>query len=116
MDAVTLWHNPRCSKSRETLKLLEEQRIEVTVVEYLHTPPSAAELDRVLKLLGIEPDALMRKQEAEYKNAGLDQVGLSRAEKIKRMVKNPKVIERPVVITGQDARIGRPPQQILDLF
>ena len=66
MDAVTLWHNPRCSKSRETLKLLQEQGIEATVVEYLNTPPSAAELDRVLKLLGIEPEALMRKQEAEY--------------------------------------------------
>ncbi len=116
MDSVTLWHNPRCSKSRETLKLLQEQGIEPELVHYLETPPSAAELDRVLHQLGIEPDALMRKQEAEYQEAGLNEPGLTRAEKIARMIAYPKVIERPIVITANGARIGRPPQHALELF
>jgi len=112
---TTIYHNPRCSKSRQTLALLQEKGESPDIVEYLNTPPSEAELDRILTMLGIEPEALMRKGEDEYKEhfKGRD---LSRAEAIKLMVKYPKVIERPIVINGDKAAIGRPPESVLDIL
>ena len=114
--SVKIYHNPRCSKSRQTLELIEGQRIEPEIIQYLETPPTAAELDQILNQLGIEPQALMRKKEAEYREAGLDQTGLSREEQIEKMVAYPKVIERPIVVNGERAAVGRPPEQVLDIL
>lgn len=116
MASVTIYHNPRCSKSRRTLELLRERGVEPEVVEYLQTPPSAAELERLLGLLGMQPRELMRQKEAAYLEAGLDDPGLSRAEQIARMVKHPIVIERPIVVVGERAVLGRPPEAVLDLL
>ncbi len=113
---ATLYHNPRCSKSRQTLDLLRAQDLEPTIVEYLKTPPSAAELGRILDLLGIEPRQLMRTKEAEYKELKLDDTALSRQELIQTMVDHPKLIERPILITGDSAAIGRPPEQVLEIL
>src|SRR5262245_42971698 len=107
---VTIYHNPKCTKSRETLALLEQRGIEPKVVEYLKTPPSAAELDAILERLGIEPRALLRTKEAAYVEAGLDDPKLTRKQLIAAMVANPIVIERPIVVAGQRAAIGRPPE------
>lgn len=116
MSNFTIYHNPRCSKSRQTLELLQSKGVEPKVVEYLKTPPSEKELDKVLKLLGFEPQQLMRKKEAEYKEAGLDDTSLPRKEQIKRMVQYPKVIERPVVFSDTKAAVGRPPESVLDIL
>ena len=114
--SIKIYHNPRCSKSRQTLQLLNDNAIEPEVVEYLKTPPSAAELARVLKMLGMRPRDLMRRKEAEYKASGADNPELSDAELIDLMVANPKLIERPIVIKGKKAAIGRPPEQVLDIL
>lgn len=111
-----IYHNPRCSKSRQTLQLLTEHGVEPEVVEYLKTPPSAAELFEILGLLGIGPRQLMRTQEPEYKAAGLDNPDLGDGQLIELMVANPKVIERPIVIKDGKAAIGRPPEQVLDIL
>lgn len=112
---TTIYHNPRCSKSRQTLALLQEKGVEPEVVEYLNTPPNEAELDRILTMLGIEPEALMRRGEDEYKEhfKGRD---LSRGEAIRLMVKYPKVIERPIVVKDGKAAIGRPPESVLEIL
>jgi len=111
-----IYHNPRCSKSRQTLQLLNDQGVQPEVVEYLNAPPSAAELTEMLKLLGIGPRQLMRKKEAEYKAAGLDNPALSDEELIALMAANPKVIERPIVVKDGKAVIGRPPELVLDIL
>ena len=113
---VTILHNPRCSKSRETLALLQSRGIAPEVIEYLKTPPSEAELDGILKKLGKEPREAMRKQEAPYKDLGLDNPALSRGELIKAMVENPVLIERPIVMANGQARIGRPPEAVLEIL
>jgi arsenate reductase len=113
---VTIYHNPKCSKSRETLVLLESKRISPRVVEYLKTPPTAGELDRILKLLDLEPRALMRRNEAEYRDLGLDDQRLTRAQLIKAMVDNPRLIERPIVLANGKAAIGRPPANVLKIL
>ncbi len=114
--STRIYHNPRCSKSRQTLQLLGEKGIEPEVVEYLKTPPSAEELREILRLLGIGPRQLMRSGEAEYKEAGLDDPGLSDAQLIAAMVAHPRLIERPVVIRDGKAVIGRPPENVLDIL
>jgi len=114
--SIRIYHNPRCSKSRQTLQLLSDNAIEAEVVEYLKTPPSASELAGVLKMLGMRPRDLMRRKEAEYKASGADNPELSDAELIDLMVANPKLIERPIVIKGNKAAIGRPPEQVLDIL
>src|SRR5688500_4310729 len=114
--SLTIYHNPKCSKSRQTLALLEERGIAPRVIEYLKTPPSAAELDAVLNKLGIEPRALLRTQEAAYEQAGLGDAKLTREQLIARMVANPSVIERPIVVTERGAAIGRPPENVLALL
>jgi len=112
---ITIYHNPRCSKSRQTLALLQERGIEPEIVEYLTSPPSEAELEGILTMLGKEPAELMRKGEDEYKQhfKGRD---LSRAEAITLMVQYPKVIERPIVVNGDKAAVGRPPESVLDIL
>jgi len=114
--SIIIYHNPRCSKSRQTLALLQEQGIEPAIIEYLNTPPSEAELDQILTMLGRQPDELMRKGEAVYTELGLKDANLGRAELIKAMVENPILIERPIVINGDRAALGRPPESVLDIL
>lgn len=110
---LSIWHNPRCSKSRETLALLEARGLAPTIVDYQKTPPSAADIERVLGMLGMEPRDLMRKGEPEY--AALP-ASLSRDALIASMVATPKLIERPVVIHDGKAAIGRPPEAVLAIL
>ena len=113
---VTIYHNPRCSKSRQTLALLEERGIAPEVVRYLETPPDSDALGKILDMLGMEPRDLMRKKEEPYSALGLDNEALSRAELIDAMIENPVLIERPIVVNGNKAAIGRPPEQVLDIL
>ena len=113
---VEIYHNPRCSKSRQTLQLLQDQGVEPEVVEYLKTPPDKATLKRILKMLGLEPRALMRTKEAEYKEQGLDDPALTREQLIDAMIATPKLIERPIVIKDGKAAIGRPPEKVLEIL
>jgi len=115
MDVV-IWHNPRCSKSRQTLALLEARGITPEIVRYLDTPPEAAEIASVLDMLGMEPRDLMRRRESAYSEAGLDDPGLSADALIAAMVETPVLIERPVVILGDRAAIGRPPEAVLEIL
>ena len=114
--SVKIYHNPRCSKSRQTLQLLQAQGITPEVIEYLKTPPSAEELDAILQKLGMEPRALMRKKESAYKDAGLDNQALDRQALINGMVSNPTLIERPIVVANNKAAIGRPPEAVLAIL
>lgn len=113
--AFEIWHNPRCSKSRQTLALLEERGIHPQVVEYLKRPPSARRLDQVLKMLGREPRELMRTKEKVYAELGLAGVRARKAL-IAAMVAHPALIERPVVIVADRAAVGRPPEAVLELI
>lgn len=113
---TTIFHNPRCSKSRQTLQLLGEQHIEPEIIEYLKTPPSREQLNAILQMLGLEPRQLMRTKEPEYKELGLDDDRLSREQLIDAMVATPKLIERPIVIHNGKAVIGRPPEKVLDIL
>lgn len=112
---TVIWHNPRCSKSRQTLALLEDRGIEASVVKYLEEPPTRGEIEEVLELLGVEPRELMRRNEAEYKELGLRDVE-DRDALIDAMVEHPRLIERPVVIRGNRAALGRPPENVLELL
>ncbi len=114
--AVTIYHNPRCGKSRAALKLLEGRGLKPVVVEYLKTPPSAAELKRILKMLGLTARQLLRSKEKEYKAAGLDEPALPEDKIIAAMVKHPILIERPIVIAGDKAALGRPPEAVLRIL
>ena len=114
--SVTIYHNPRCSKSRETLTLLRDQGVEPEIVEYLKDPPNAQLLSDLLTQLGLEPRALMRRKEAEYAQLGLDDPSLSREALIEAMVAHPKLIERPIVVKGGKAALGRPPQAVLEIL
>ncbi|WP_417532795.1 arsenate reductase (glutaredoxin) [Marinobacterium stanieri] len=114
--SITIYHNPRCSKSRETLKLLQEKGIEPNVREYLKDVPNAEELQAVLKALGISARELLRTKEAEYKEAGLNDTSLDDDAIIDAMTRFPKLIERPIVINGDQARIGRPPESVLEIL
>lgn len=113
---ATLYHNPRCSKSRQTLQLLQEQGLEPEVVEYLKTPPDATTLEHILDMLGMQPRELMRNKEDEYTELGLDDPSLSREQLIQAMVEHPKLIERPILVKDGKAAIGRPPEQVLELL
>jgi arsenate reductase len=114
--SVEIYHNPRCSKSRQTLELLQAQGVEPEVVEYLKTPPDKATLQRILDMLGLEPRQLMRTKEEEYKAQGLDDPKLTREQLIDAMIATPKLIERPIVIKDGKAAIGRPPEKILEIL
>ena len=113
---LKIYHNPRCSKSRQALEMIRERDLAPEVVEYLKTPPTAAELDRILQLLGLEPRDLMRRKEMEYKANNLDDPKLTRTELIAAMVANPKLIERPIVVTDDRAALCRPPERVLDIL
>ncbi len=113
---VTIFHNPRCSKSRQTLQLLEEKGIEPQIRLYLEDQPSAKEIKEVLSKLGISARELLRKSEAAYKENELSNKDLTEAQLIKAMVEFPKLIERPIVIKGEQAKLGRPPEQVLDIL
>ncbi len=113
---IRLYHNPRCSKSREALALLRERGVQPQVVEYLKQPLSAAQIERLLLQLGLEPRALMRRGEAVYKELNLDDPALSRKALIDAMAQQPILIERPIAVRGERAVIGRPPERVLDLL
>lgn len=125
---VTIYHNPRCSKSRQALGLLEDRGLKPRIVRYLDTPPSVAELDRILRLLGKEPRDLMRRKEPPYRELGLDDPGLSRQQLLEAMVEHPILIERPLVVVregegegaeddqGARAALGRPPESVLEIL
>ena len=115
-DNITIYHNPRCSKSRATLELLKTSGRDPQLVEYLKEPPTAETLDDILDLLGMEPRDLMRKKEKEYREAGLDNPDLGRKELIAAMVEHPRLIERPIVIANGKAAIGRPPEKVLEIL
>lgn len=113
---ITLFHNPRCSKSREALALLKAHGVEPEIVEYLKSPPSAAELKRILKLLGLKPRELMRRKEAAYGENRLDDPGLSDDDLVAAMVAHPILIERPIAFAGGKAALGRPPEKVLGVL
>ena len=113
---VTIYHNPRCSKSRAALELLRSRGFEPMIVEYLKNPPSASELRRILNKLGMDPRELMRRDEAPYKINRLDNHRLTRDELIHQMVENPILIERPIVFNAQKAVIGRPTDNVLSVL
>jgi len=115
MENIKIYHNPRCSKSRNALALLEEQGIEAEVVKYLDTPPSKEELVELLKMLGLSARELMRTKEERYTELGLKDVNDEDAL-IEAMVQNPKLIERPIVVKDGKAAIGRPIENIIELL
>ncbi len=112
---ITIWHNPRCSKSRRTLEILNDLGLRPRVVEYLKTPPQPEELRDVLHRLAMGPRDLMRTREAPWRDLGLDDADLSDDVLIRAMHEHPVLIERPVVIAGDRAVLGRPPERVLDL-
>ncbi len=114
--SVTIYHNPRCAKSRETLKLLQENGIQPEIIEYLKHPPTTEELTEILSKLGLQPRQLMRSKETEYKENGLDDKSLSDAELIEAMIRIPKLIERPIVLANDKAAVGRPPEAVLAIL
>ncbi len=113
---VTIYHNPRCSKSRQTLQLLEARGVKPKIVEYLKEPPSTAELRAILERLGMKPRDLLRQSEARYAELGLKECALSDDALIELMVDNPILIERPIVVSGNKAAIGRPPEKVLEIL
>ena len=113
---IKIYHNPRCSKSRQTLQLLKDNQVEPEVVEYLKNPPNRQQLTEILDMLGLEPRALMRSGEKEYKALGLDNPDLDRDSLLDAMLQTPKLIERPIVIKDGKAIIGRPPEQVLAIL
>ena len=113
---ITIYHNPRCSKSRQTLALLEKNGITPTIVDYLQSPPNHQQIDSILRGLEMHPRELMRKGEKQYKEQDLANEALSRDQLIDAMVKTPKLIERPIVIAGDEIVIGRPPENVLSIL
>ncbi|QBQ54869.1 arsenate reductase (glutaredoxin) [Nitrosococcus wardiae] len=116
MSQVTIYHNSRCSKSRQTLQLLRERGIEPVVIEYLKTPPTPEQLSEILRLLGKNPRDLMRQKEPEYQDNGLDAPNLSQEQLIAAMCAHPILIERPIVLAHGKAAIGRPPEKVLEIL
>ena len=115
-DSPRIYHNPRCSKSRAALALLQQRGVEPDIVEYLKTPPDRETLTALLHQLGIGPRDLLRKGEAEYRELNLADPALSDEALIAAMVAHPKLIERPIVVAGGQARIGRPPERVLEIL
>ena len=115
-EEIRIFHNPRCSKCRLTMEILNDKGINASVVKYLETPPDSQELSSVLEMLGLEPRELMRKHETPYTENDLDNPDLSREQLIQAMIDNPILIERPIVINGDKATIGRPPEKVLDIL
>ena len=116
MSAISIYHNPRCSKSRQTLALLEQQGVKPEIIEYLKTPPTPDVLNTVLNQLGINARDLLRKGEAAYKELNLADKTLTNQQLIQAMCEHPKLIERPIVIHNNKAKIGRPPEAVLEII
>ncbi|WAF84588.1 arsenate reductase (glutaredoxin) [Metapseudomonas otitidis] len=116
MTEMTLYHNPRCSKSRGALELLEARGLTPTVVRYLETPPSSAELKTLLARLGIGARQLLRTGEEEYQSLGLADTGLSDDQLIDAMSQHPRLIERPILVVDDKAVVGRPPEKVLEIL
>ena len=114
--SVTIFHNPRCSKSRQTLNLIQEKNIDINIIEYLKTPPDISQLKQILKKLGYEPRQLMRKSEQIYKDLDLGNENKTTEDLVIAMAQNPILIERPIVLSGEKAAIGRPPASVLDIL
>ena len=115
-DTVTIWHNPRCGKSRQTLELLRQNGVEPEIREYLKQPPSKAELDGLIALVGGDPTALIRDSEAEFKALGKKKADLSKTDIAKAILAHPILLQRPIVVAGKRAAIGRPPEAVLPLL
>lgn len=115
-SSIVIYHNPRCGKSRQTLQLIRNAGHEPQVIEYLKTPPTCDELDAILKKLKLTPRDVMRKSEAVYNELGLGERDLSRPEALQLLVENPILIERPIVIRGTKAVLGRPPENVAALL
>ena len=113
---VVIYHNSRCSKSRATLQILQEHGIQPKIIEYLKTPPNGEEINKLLDMLNISPRNLLRKGEDVYKLLDLKNKNISDTNIVSAMVDNPILIERPIVVINGKAKIGRPPEQVLDLF
>lgn len=113
---ITIYHNPRCSKSRQTLALLEKNNVKPIVIEYLKNPPTHQQLDSILRGLQMQPRDLMRKGETEYKDQNLANDSLSRNQLIEAMINTPKLIERPIVVAGDEIVVGRPPENVLTIL
>lgn len=114
-ESPRMYHNPRCSKSRAALALLRERGIEPEIVEYLKTPPDRTTLEDLIAMLGVSPRKLLRTNDAAYRELGLADPQLPDERIIQAMVDHPKLIERPIVIHGGQARIGRPPERVLEI-
>lgn len=115
MTLVTIYHNPKCSKSRQTLALLEERDMELRIVPYLESPPSKSELADIVKMLGIAAADIVRTGEDEYKESGLT-ADSSENDVLEAIVSAPKLMQRPIVICGDQARVGRPPESALEIL
>lgn len=113
---ATIFHNPRCSKSRKTLELLHQQALDITTIDYLNTPPDSAIITDILERLGCSPRQLIRSNESEYLEAGLDDPTLSDQTLIEAIVRYPRLLQRPIVLIGTGAAIGRPPEAVLELL
>jgi arsenate reductase len=116
MQDITIYHNPRCSKSRATLELLIARGHSPRVVEYLETPPGAAEIDAILTKLGVAPREIMRRDEDDYRALGLDDPARSREALVAAIVSHPRLMQRPIVVAGAKAAIGRPPEAVLRIL
>lgn len=116
MNNTRIYHNPRCSKSRGAMELLRGRGIEPTVITYLDTPPTAAELRELLSMLDMTPRELVRTGEAEYTELGLAEPGITDGTLIDAMATHPRLIERPIFVHAGRAVIGRPPERVLDLL
>ncbi len=116
MSDIQIYHNPRCSKSRQTLALLQEQGVQPQIIEYIKTPPTTEALTEVLAQLGFGARELLRKGEAVYKELNLADTSLTDQQLIEAMIAHPKLIERPIVIHNGKAKIGRPPEAVLELL
>jgi arsenate reductase len=113
---ITIWHNPRCSKSRETLELIRKKGIEPAIREYLKQPPSKAEVEKLIELVGGDPHDLIRDGEPEFKALGRKKADLGKAEVAKAIAAHPVLLQRPIVVAGPRAAIGRPPEAVLPLL
>jgi arsenate reductase len=113
--SVTIWHNPRCSKSRQALELLRRRGVEPTIREYLKQPPTKAEVEALIGLVGGDPAALIRDGEPEFKKLGTKKADLGKADIARAIAAEPILLQRPVVVSGKRAIIGRPPEAVLAL-
>ena len=116
MNNFTIYHNPRCSKSRQTLELIKDKGIEPEIIHYLEKPPTVSVLSKIVDYLQMKPRDLLRKGEEEYKSFNLKDMSLNDSTILKIMSENPKLIERPIVLSGNKAIIGRPPENVLELI